>query len=110
MRRYIKFAANGVSPKTIAELESLPASEKQGRLQQIEGDRLNAAKWVRQMALRAAYYERVIPSLMREYSSLRDAAGKKAKALPPDPAKPNAEPGGGGDDFESYKAGEIPAF
>ena len=110
VRRYIKFAANGVSPKTIAELESLPASEKQGRLQQIEGDRLNAAKWVRQMALRAADYERVIPSLMREYSSLRDAAGKKAKALPPDPAKPNAEPGGGGDDFESYKAGEIPAF
>lgn len=109
VKRYIKFAANGVSPKTMTELESLPASEKQSRIQGMEADRINAAKWVRQMALRAAYYERVMPSLMREYSALRDAAGKKAKALPPDPAKPNAEPGGG-DDFETYKPGEIPTF
>ena len=110
VKRYISFAANGVSPKTMAELDSLPASERSERLQQMEQDRIGAAKWVRQMALKAAHYERLMPSFMREFAQLKAASEKKAKALPPDPAKPNGENGGGGDEFDSYKPQSIPEF
>ncbi|MFA9262780.1 MAG: hypothetical protein ACEQSB_05560 [Undibacterium sp.] len=109
VKRYISFAANGVSPKTMAELDSMPASERSERLQEMEQNRLGAAKWVRQMALRAAHYERIMPSFMREFAQLKAASEKKAKALPPDPAKPNVERGGS-DEFDSYKPESIPEF
>ena len=106
--RFITFAANGVSPKTAAEWEALPAKDKTAKLQAVEERRGEAAKYVRYMAKRGAFYERILPGLLADYAKLRDTADKKSKGNPPDPTKAAGTESGNVDALEDFKTPEIP--
>lgn len=89
---YMRFAANGLSPESQAAMQNLSPAERKARMDKVEGQRIEAAAWVRKNAKQAAFMHRFLPAILEDYARLLEEAKKRGEGAPPDP---NA--GGGGD-------------
>lgn len=96
--RYTAYAAQGLSPKVLAEFDKMPVKEREAAIKEFNDKRRGAIALSRKMIKRAYFYEKFFTGFLKNYSAMQEKLQKLTGGQPPDPTKGRTPGGGNGDD------------